>query len=74
MNNVTSGKLNVAVVGSGISGLSAAWLLSQSHNVTLYEKDDRPGGHSNTVDAGDTPVDTVSLFITPLLPQSLRIV
>tara|TARA_R110000868_G_scaffold130209_1_gene339814 strand:+ start:1702 stop:3045 length:1344 start_codon:yes stop_codon:yes gene_type:complete len=58
MNNVTSGKLNIAVVGSGISGLSAAWLLSQSHNVTLYEKDDRPGGHSNTVDAGDTPVDT----------------
>lgn len=58
MNIVTSGKLNIAVVGSGISGLSAAWLLSQSHNVTLYEKDDRPGGHSNTVDAGQTPVDT----------------
>ena len=58
MNVVTSGKLNIAVVGSGISGLSAAWLLSQSHNVTLYEKDDRPGGHSNTVDADSTPVDT----------------
>ncbi|MEQ8390131.1 MAG: FAD-dependent oxidoreductase [Thalassospira sp.] len=58
MNNVTTGKLNIAVVGSGISGLSAAWLLSKSHNVTLFEKDDRPGGHSNTVDAGDTPVDT----------------
>ncbi|KZB61582.1 NADH-ubiquinone oxidoreductase subunit 6 [Thalassospira lucentensis] len=54
----SSGKLNIAVVGSGISGLSAAWLLSQSHTVTLYEKDDRPGGHSNTVDAGQTPVDT----------------
>ena len=58
MNIVTSGKLNIAVVGSGISGLSAAWLLSQSHNVTLFEKDDRPGGHSNTVQAGNTPVDT----------------
>ncbi|MBX2832691.1 MAG: FAD-dependent oxidoreductase [Rhodospirillales bacterium] len=58
MNKVTSGKLNIAVVGSGISGLSAAWLLSKSQNVTLFEKDDRPGGHSNTVDAGDTPVDT----------------
>ncbi|QPO12157.1 FAD-dependent oxidoreductase [Thalassospira sp. A40-3] len=58
MNIVTPGKLNIAVVGSGISGLSAAWLLSQSHNVTLYEKDDRAGGHSNTVDAGQTPVDT----------------
>ncbi|MFV1852761.1 MAG: NAD(P)/FAD-dependent oxidoreductase [Porticoccaceae bacterium] len=58
MNIVTSGKLNIAVVGSGISGLSAAWLLSQAHNVTLFEKDDRPGGHSNTVHAGNTPVDT----------------
>lgn len=43
-------KLNIAVVGSGVSGLSAAWLLSQSHNVTLFEKDDRLGGHCNTVD------------------------
>ena len=58
MNISPPGKLNIAVVGSGISGLSAAWLLSQSHKVTLFEKDDRPGGHSNTVDAGQTPVDT----------------
>lgn len=58
MNILTPGKLNIAVVGSGISGLSAAWLLSQSHKVTLFEKDDRPGGHSNTVDAGKIPVDT----------------
>lgn len=41
----------IAVVGSGISGLSCAWLLSQGHDVTLYEADDRIGGHSNTVDA-----------------------
>ena len=41
----------IAVVGSGISGLSCAWLLSQAHEVTLYEADDRLGGHSNTVDA-----------------------
>jgi len=42
--------LDVAVIGSGIAGLSAAWLLSQIHRVTLYEKDGRPGGHANTVD------------------------
>jgi predicted NAD/FAD-binding protein len=41
----------IAVVGSGITGLSCAWLLSQAHDVTLYEADDRLGGHSNTVDA-----------------------
>lgn len=54
--------LEIAVVGSGISGLSAAWLLSKSHNVTLYEADDRLGGHSNTVDVvgftDPVPVDT----------------
>ncbi|MCM8738147.1 FAD-dependent oxidoreductase [Azospirillum sp. A1-3] len=55
--------LDIAVVGSGIAGLSAAWLLSKAHRVTLYEKEDRPGGHANTVDVaaeagGAGPVDT----------------
>ncbi|MCP3056076.1 FAD-dependent oxidoreductase [Aurantimonas sp. LRZ36] len=39
----------VAVIGSGISGLSAAWLLSRRMHVTVYEADARLGGHSNTV-------------------------
>ena len=55
-------KLDVAVVGSGIAGLSAAWLLSKSHNVTLFEKEAHIGGHSNTRVArtphGPVPVDT----------------
>ncbi|EEA95522.1 NAD(P)/FAD-dependent oxidoreductase [Pseudovibrio sp. JE062] len=40
--------MKIAVIGSGISGLSAAWLLSQKHQVDIYEKDDRLGGHANT--------------------------
>jgi predicted NAD/FAD-binding protein len=59
---IVSHKLDIAVIGSGIAGLSAAWLLSKAHRVTLYEAAPRAGGHSNTVDVrfGDsvTPVDT----------------
>ena len=55
-------RLKVAVVGSGISGLSCAWLLGSRHDVTLYEAEPRLGGHSNTVDVagteGPVPVDT----------------
>ncbi len=50
--------LDIAIVGSGISGLSAAWLLSKRHRVTVFEADDRLGGHSNTVLADGVPVDT----------------
>ena len=42
--------MKIAVVGSGISGLSAAYYLSKKHNVDLYEKEDRFGGHSHTID------------------------
>jgi predicted NAD/FAD-binding protein len=48
----SNGPLKIAVVGSGVAALSSAWLLSQRHKVTLYEKADRLGGHSNTVNAG----------------------
>jgi predicted NAD/FAD-binding protein len=52
----------IAVVGAGVAGIGAAWLLSQRHEVTLFEAADRLGGHSNTVvcplASGDVPVDT----------------
>lgn len=51
-------RLDIAIVGSGISGLSAAWLLSKGHRVTVFEADARAGGHSDTVDVAGTPVDT----------------
>ncbi len=54
--------MNIAVVGTGISGLSAAWLLSRRHDVTVFEAEGRPGGHSHTVDTitkdGTLAVDT----------------
>ncbi|MBA1147804.1 FAD-dependent oxidoreductase [Ectothiorhodospiraceae bacterium WFHF3C12] len=53
----------IAVIGGGIAGLGSAWLLSRRYDVTLFERNDYIGGHSNTVDAPagageSTPVDT----------------
>ena len=42
--------MKIAVVGSGISGLSAAYYLSKKNHVDLFEKEDRFGGHSHTID------------------------
>jgi predicted NAD/FAD-binding protein len=51
----------IAVIGAGISGMGAAYHLSRSHAVTLFEAEPRLGGHARTVVAGkhgDQPVDT----------------
>ncbi|WP_291844262.1 FAD-dependent oxidoreductase [Maricaulis sp.] len=59
----------IAVIGSGISGLAAAWRLSQSYRVTLFEAADRLGGHANTatVEIGGTEfgVDTGFIVYNP---------
>ncbi|MBE0564534.1 MAG: FAD-dependent oxidoreductase [Krumholzibacteria bacterium] len=52
----------IAIVGTGIAGLTAAWLLQRRHEITVFERDRRIGGHSHTVtvaaDAGELGVDT----------------
>ena len=58
-------RLNIAVIGSGIAGMSAAWLLSRRHQVTVFEKEGRLGGHSNTaeLDLGGKPIAVDTGFI-----------
>lgn len=54
--------MKIAIVGSGISGLGAAYFLRPNHDVTIFEASSVPGGHSRTINVpceeGDVPVDT----------------
>ncbi|WP_425821840.1 FAD-dependent oxidoreductase [Microbacterium sp. DT81.1] len=43
-------RVRIAIVGGGAAGLASAWLLEGQHDITLFEKDDRPGGHAHTVE------------------------
>ncbi len=53
--------MKIAVIGAGVAGLGTAWLLSRQHDVVIYERESRFGGHSCTVDVatpdGPQPVD-----------------
>lgn len=70
----------VAIVGTGISGMACAWFLSREHDVTLFEKEDRVGGHSHTVMVEEgvdkIPVDTGFMVYNevtyPLLTRLFR--
>ena len=61
--------MRIAIVGSGISGLSAAWLLSRQHDVVLFEANDYLGGHTDThrveVDGRTLEVDTGFIVHNP---------
>jgi predicted NAD/FAD-binding protein len=48
----------IAVIGAGISGMAAAYYLSRKHEVSLFEKDERLGGHTHTVTVDGLNIDT----------------
>ena len=66
MTDSTQARPTVAVIGGGVSGLTAAYLLARTHHVTLFEADDRVGGHAHTHDvplSDGTPTAVDSGFI-----------
>ncbi|PZP56290.1 MAG: amine oxidase [Micavibrio aeruginosavorus] len=57
--------MKIAIIGTGISGLGAAWLLKPMHDITVYEENDYIGGHSRTIKipGKDMPVYVDTGFI-----------
>lgn len=68
--------MKIAVIGSGISGLGAAFILSRAHEVHLFEATDRLGGHAHTTNIPDqenaVPVDTGFLVYNDLTYPHLK--
>ncbi|QDP02138.1 NAD(P)/FAD-dependent oxidoreductase [Thalassotalea sp. PS06] len=72
-------KKNIAIIGSGVSGLTCGYLLSQKHQVTVFEKNDYIGGHTATkdvsVDGKDYVVDTgFIVFNNKTYPNFLKLI
>ena len=62
----------IAIIGSGISGISAAYLLSSKYDVYLFEKNNRLGGHTRTIyveESTKTIPDATCLLITSQSPR-----
>ena len=62
--------MKLAIIGSGISGLSAAYSLSKKYKVDLFEKEDHFGGHSHTIDVNVG--DNICLLYTSPSPRDKR--
>ena len=71
--------MRIAIIGTGISGLAAAWLLSGRHEVHVLEREPRLGGHTNTVsvarpDGGQVSIDTgFIVYNEPTYPLLTRL-
>ena len=77
MTDSPQARPTAAVVGGGVSGLTAAYLLAKTHHVTLFEADERVGGHAHTHDVtlGDgstVPVDSGFIVLNDRTYPQLR--
>ncbi len=70
--------MRIAVIGGGGAGLTTSWLLDENHEVTLYERDDRLGGHADTklfeIDGQPLAIDSGFEFISDaMFPTFMRL-
>ena len=67
--------MKVAVIGGGVSGLGAAWLLEEysEHDVILFEKNDYIGGHTNTVKYKDEKTGEINVDTGFIVFNKLRV-
>ena len=71
--------MKIGIIGTGITGMAAAWLLHRDHEITVFEQNGYVGGHSNTVDAPGrdgrpVPVDTGFIVYNELTyPNLIRL-
>lgn len=54
-------QLNIGIIGGGVAGITAAHILSRSHAVTLLEKNDYVGGHTNTISLPEGPDEGIGI-------------
>ena len=70
------GSVKIAVIGGGVSGLGAAYVLARLHDVEVFERDERAGGHTRTIRRGGLALDTGFLVHNarnyPLLDAVIR--
>ncbi|NTW32732.1 MAG: FAD-dependent oxidoreductase [Bacteroidetes bacterium] len=68
--------MKIAIIGSGVSGLVSAYYLSKEHDVTIYEKDNRIGGHAHTIFVEDNKIavdNGFMVFNPPKYPNFIKL-
>lgn len=70
--------MKIGIIGGGISGLASTWLLEEMHDVTLFEKQNRLGGHAHTIYVptaeGEAPVESgFEFFNDTMFPHFTRL-